>query len=313
MDTLTPDPTQGGGLRATLATLEGKVFAVVDGGHFDDLPVECRRIRLFARSLFLDHADKEAEKSGPWLITLDQEKRATDKVLSLVGEKPAIVIWVCDDGEATLHHHLRTLNMVRIPDWAARGELEPPDRRARTVFETVMFRHWDPRVLGAFLPILDDDQFARILGPASRIVYHTEDHGGLKQVIDNGALPDPPHGPLTVRADQIEWLGARRDRARYRRMASFLRTAAPEQTAGLDDSEVHALVVRYEASGERAGLTNERSQSLWCYLMLASNERFEQLPKVRRYLRTGPGSPDENLVQIFHHVGRLAATDRGVG
>ena len=46
-------------LRRVLSAFPGQGFAVLDGARFEDLPRLCRRERLFARSLFLDHADVE--------------------------------------------------------------------------------------------------------------------------------------------------------------------------------------------------------------------------------------------------------------
>ena len=35
----------------------------------------------------------------------------------------------------------------------------------------MLFRHWNPRVLGALLPVLDEVQLSRILGPAAEITF----------------------------------------------------------------------------------------------------------------------------------------------
>ncbi|MGK9233719.1 DUF4123 domain-containing protein [Inquilinus limosus] len=295
-------------LKATIAAFPGRKFAVLDGGQFEDLPGQCRHEGLFVRSLFLDHADEEAEKAGPWLVALDQEPKAIAKVLALVGNKPAAVFWSCDDGEAALHRHLRTLNMVRIPDWAALGMANPPDPGKPTVHDSVMFRHWDPRVLGDIVPVLDPEQTARVLGPAGEIAYVAGDYGGLKRVIREPDLPPAPRGMLTIRADQIEVIDARRRAAYYRRMSVHLRDMAPEETSGMSDDEVHDRVLRYEASGRKLGLTHERALSIWGFLMIASGERFELLPEVREFLRLGPGTPDENVETLLHQMTRLSST-----
>ena len=164
---MTGKPDQDDKLRAVLAAFPGQGFAVVDGARFENLPALCKAHRLFARSLFLDHADIEVEKAGPWLIGLAQAPDATERLLGLVGKEPAAVYWCCDMGEAILYRHLRTLNMARVPSWSADGEAGPPDPSAATTYQTVMFRHYDPRVLGSIMPVLDAAQFARVLGPAS--------------------------------------------------------------------------------------------------------------------------------------------------
>ncbi len=158
------------------------------------------------------------------------------------------------------------LNVVRIPDWAALGMAHPPDPDKLTVHDLVMFRHWDPRVLGDIMPVLDAEQVARMLGPAEEIAYIADDYGGLKRVIREPDLPSAPRGALTIRADQIEALDARRHAAYYRRMSAHLRDMAPKETSGMGDDEVHDRVLRYEASGLKLGLTHERTLSIWGFL-----------------------------------------------
>ena len=309
---MSPKPDSVSELKAAVAAFPGTGFAVLDGGQFDDLPALLGREGLFARSLFLDHADREVEKAGPWLVSLGQKPDAADTVLRLVGARPVAVFWSCAGGEPALHRHLRTLNRARIPDWAAKGAPGPADPEAPAAYESVMFRHWDPRVLAGLMPVLDDDQFARVLGPAEEIAFIAEDYGGLARVVAGPGMPPPARGMLTIRAEQIAELGSRRTTVRYRRMMAYLRATAPTETSALSDHDLYELVLRYEASGQRAGLTEERSLGIWCFLMLSSQEQFEHLPKVRAYLRSGPGTPDENVEALLGQMVRLADTDAEV-
>ena len=76
--------------------------------------------------------------------------------------------------------------------------------------ETVFFRHFDPRVLGALMPVLDAAQFSRMLGPAAEIAFLASDHGGVRRVLADAAFPPAPPGLLTFRRKQIEALNDRR-------------------------------------------------------------------------------------------------------
>ncbi|MBK3398289.1 DUF4123 domain-containing protein [Methylobacterium sp. IF7SW-B2] len=135
-------------LRGVVEAFTGQAFAVVDGGQFDDLPDACRREQLLVRSLFHDHPDAEVERAGRWLVSLAQSSDALERVFAMTRGKTTVVYWSCASGEAILHRHLRTLNIVRIPQWAADGgEVPPPDGSGQEP-AAVMFRHWDPRVLG---------------------------------------------------------------------------------------------------------------------------------------------------------------------
>ena len=295
-------------LRAAIAAFSGQRFAVLDGGHFDDLPDHFRRARLFARSLFLDGGGPQAQAAGPWLADLGQFPGAADVVHGMVGDRPALVAWCCPQGDAVLFRHLRSLNIARIPSWAADRGPRPIDG-AEDADEPVIFRHWDPRVLGALLPVLDAAQFARILGPASEIAFVARDFGGFRRVVAAVDWPAARAGPLRIRSDQIAALSDRRERARYARMRAFLRETAPEETAGLDDHALHRHIVEAERSGSELGLTHERSFSIWSYLTLSTGGSVARIDSVRRFVRSPNGDPDENVQTLLTNMLRLARTE----
>ncbi|MFF8803052.1 MULTISPECIES: DUF4123 domain-containing protein [unclassified Methylobacterium] len=284
--------------------------AVLDGGLFDDLPDELRRAGLFGRSLFLDHADAEIERAGPWLVALAQGADAPERIFALVGGRPGVVFWSCADGEAVLYHHLRTLNMVRIPAWAAAGGSEPPEDGSGMEDETVLFRHWDPRVLGALLPVLEAAQFARIVGPTAEIALWAEDYGGLKRVVADPDWPVATGGMLTIRSEQVAMLSDRRVQASRRRIMTFLRETVPEHASKRNDVELYQDVMRYEVSARSFGLTSERSFGKWAHLMAMSGETIAQRESpLHRYLTTAPGRPDDKLAAL---VAEMIAVGRRV-
>ncbi len=77
------------------------VFALLDGGHFDDLPTQLARKWVFARSLFLGQGDRDVERFGPWLIAI-VKPAVVGIVLGVVGDLPAIVFWSCPTGETEI-------------------------------------------------------------------------------------------------------------------------------------------------------------------------------------------------------------------
>ncbi|WP_158004082.1 DUF4123 domain-containing protein, partial [Methylobacterium indicum] len=214
-------------------------FAVLDGAQFDDLPAALRQAGLLGRSLFLDQGDAELERAGPWLVTLAQAPDAADHVFRLAGDRPAAVFWCCIAGEAVLYRHLRRINKARIPAWSAAGRSAPSEDDDGT-FEAVLFRHWDPDVLGALMPVLDAGQFARVLGPASEIAYRSEAYGGLKRVPANPGWPVAPTGMLTIRTEQMLALGERRIEACRRSVAAYLRDVADGALDGIAEADLRA-------------------------------------------------------------------------
>ena len=157
-------------LGGIVGAMTGPVFAVVDGGHFEDISAGLSGIGLLSRSLFLGDAAHDVQRYGPWMAAVAGEH--VDRLMALIGELPAVVFWSCSGGENILFAHLRRLNTARIPAWAAAGHSSKPDGdESGPGLETVTFRHWDPTVLGALMPLLDETQFSRIVGPADEIAY----------------------------------------------------------------------------------------------------------------------------------------------
>lgn len=199
-------------LAEVAARMPPPVFAVIDGGQFDDFPgMLMPAFGLLSRSLFLGEGSQSSQQFGPWLVSIQQSEDIAT-VLDIVGDLPALVFWSNPaSGEAGLFHHLRRLNRVRVPTWAAEGKIgpdpdDPDDRRT----EAVLFRHWDPRVLAALLPVLNETGFSRIIGPAQEIAFAYEDYGDLKRVISDPDWPITPTGMMTLTSDQMLALARRR-------------------------------------------------------------------------------------------------------
>lgn len=299
-------------LRATVLAFPGQRFAVVDGGHFEDVPGLFRRARLFARSLFLDHADAEVERAGPWLVGLDQSPGALDEVLRLVGDQPAAVFWSCLEGEAVLHRHLRTLNMARIPAWAADGGSEPPVDGSGQELKSVMFRHWDPTVLGALLPVLDTQQFSRVVGPAEEVAFRCDDFGGLKRVLKDSEWISVSTGLLIIRSEQVVALTGRRISACHKRIVNYLKAYASPQVGDQDDAELLANAKRYDSEARRFGVHTQREVFLWSFMQATSMINLAKEPSVVRFMADpAAGSTPEKRIQNLFDIRLQLLEGRG--
>ena len=229
-------------------------------------------------------------------MRLDQAPGVTSKVFDLVGDKPAAVFWCCADGETVLWHHLRGLNMARIPAWAVDGAVGPPsDPVQAEASEAVMFRHWDPSVLGSFLPVLDAAQFTRILGPATQIAFEAVDYGGVRRVVRDPAWPAAAPGLLAIRPDQISALAARRVIASRRRIAAYLRDVTPEHTRDTSDDDLLYQVEYSECVGKKLGIRSERAHAQWAFLMVTSKGQVARHPQVTRFIAASGAPPDRQV------------------
>ncbi|MFF8803059.1 MULTISPECIES: DUF4123 domain-containing protein [unclassified Methylobacterium] len=286
-------------LSAVVRAFSRPGYALLDGGLFEDLPLLLRRAGLFARSLFLDHADKEVEAAGPWLVALDQGEDTLAKVFALAGTAPAVVFWSCPGGDRMLYRHLRALNRVRIPAWAANGLAGPARSQSAETFETVLFRHWDPHVLGALMPVLEADQFARIMGAAEEIAFAAPDFGGLKRILKDASWPPASSGMLTIGSAQADALNQRRLEASRRRIAGYLRESAPVMTEHATDRQLLDFVRESERHGRALGLESEAAHGRWAYLMLRSEGRILHTPRAIAFIRTGDAHPDEQVRELL--------------
>lgn len=296
-----------GDFRAALDDMAAPLFAVFDGGQFDDLEDELERNEISGRSLFLKGGDQDLWRSGPWMVALDSpEKRQFAEKHSI--DKPCVVFWSCSDGEQTLWRHLRSINEILIPD--VRFPPQHPD--APLKYERVLFRHWDPNVLGSILSQLDVGQFGRFFGPADAILMNLMTDSEILQAIRPEDVSNISPGPLTIRLEQLASIEDQ-SKAKYcKKMSAILRKMAPEETTAMHDRELNERILRYEASGNRMGLSQERSLSIWNYLMLTSGDRFESQPEIRGYLQSKPGTPDENVETLLDHMLRLTGTMKEV-
>lgn len=309
-------------LSASVTRLNRPAFAVVDGGHWSNSQAELTKQGLSARSLFLG-AGRDAESAGPWLVALDQRADASSVLLAVVDDKPAAVFWGCQLGEEALWRHLRTINQVRL---AARDDDEDEvesgidelkvaeANSARS--EVVLFRHWDPRALSMVLPILDETQYARVLGPADEAVFHDPKAlggAGLRRMARLPSLPAAPHGMLSLDADQVAALDEGMQQRSRERIVRYLQDYAPDQTSHLDQARLHAAVAGFQVESRSLGVHGEQATGLWAYMRLTSRIDLSREPLVRRYLGDPAfgSTPEVRMEALFDQRTRAVAHSSG--
>lgn len=286
-----------------LQQFSGPGYAAVDGAQWTNLPGTLADVGLSGRSLFLG-AGSQVELAGPWLVCLEPPAEKAEAVLSLVGEKPAAVFWRCGAGEAALWRHMRTLNQIEMPRTEQTAGDGDAEQNAPSGMEIVFFRHWDPRSLGAILPLLDEAQFARVLGPADEVLFcDPRSLGGLgtRRAVRTPQLTALPHGRLRLTAAQVEALGATMQERSRRRICHYLRQAAPEQVGTLAEAELDATVASSVKEAHDMGVSGEVSVGLWAYMRATSANDLSRETMVHRFMadpRQGV-SPDARMQSLF--------------
>lgn len=314
-------------LREVLGRVQNPLFAVIDGAQFPDLPSALFDEDLHHRSLYRDAADAgyDHERAAPQLVWLDRQRGVApikagglpnpaviERLLNLVKGKHACVFWECNAGGERLYRHLRTINMVLFPNQADVDpgkdyEADPrpaAQRPAPKVGELrrVLLRHADSNVMAQVVPTLYEQQYLRLLGPANGIIFLPDEEWGpgvMRASRQDGA-PPPPRGMLTFDMSNIEEIQNRRHEAVIRKRMIYLRKVAKDYTATTSDEDLRALVLRQEAEAHELGLELESSHKLWAFMMILSGEKAGQAPEVRAFVKSGPGTPDQNFEALFN-------------
>ena len=285
-------PTQPGKLSEALDEQRTELFAVVDGGYFQDLPKLLRRSRLIFRPLYLEASDADGISSGPFFVDLSDE-RHVPRLVELVGHVPAAVFWAWPDGGQSLYRHLRKLNMVEIPRAHGSEDLDQRD------WEAVLFRHCDPNVMAGLLPLFDADQFAKVFGRARALIFDAPDYGGIHVTPRPDDLPMPPVGMLRITPEQEKALSERRLIASRWRIANYLAKQLPDD-AGIAPKDLKPVVEISEKSGRELGIRTERGLARWAYLMMMSNGAAQDDVKATDFIRSG--NPDRQVKLLIDDV-----------
>ncbi|OLP47041.1 DUF4123 domain-containing protein [Rhizobium oryziradicis] len=286
-------------IRNTLKETPKPIFALLDGGGFDDLPGMLSAEAIKGRSLFLDGAAEDYRRAGPWMVRVD-DMLVQGYIERLEATQPCAVYWSCKQGEEILHKHLRTINEVLIP--LEEAQLDGNGSKTTTHYERVLFRHWDPNVLGAVLPLLTRPQFSRFLGPATSILFNAPDYGGIKRAKVPDNMPAAPPGPLRLEPDQMEKLKAAMLHSSRLRIARFLKGNIPPHFSGVNDDFVWGATLASEKSADELGIKTERGRARWAYVMMMSDGKAAEGAEVRNYIRDGGDTPDNRVKSLIQHI-----------
>ena len=142
------------------------------------------------------------------------------------------------------------------------------------------------------------------------LLIMTDENGEVFRACSMDGAPATVRGPLRLTIDQIDALAERRKLHSRKKIITFLRETAPEETRARSDAEMMRLAGDSEKSAREMGLTTERSIGLWSHLMIATDGKVATQPKVRAGVTYGPGTPDENFRDIFGVMTLLARSDR---
>lgn len=270
-----------GAFLEALNTLFGPLFAVMDGGHFDDLEDELADLGIHSRSLFLRGGSEEMRRDGPWFVDLEEEK-IRSHVAELAMAKPCAVFWSCAAGGSVLWQHLRTINQILVPDSRIARNTGEGDRSI--YYERVLFRHWDPNVVGTFISKFDGPQLARFFGPGDAIIVNAVNYGGFKRAVRPANLPPTEKGALRIDPETLRSIESGRHDHHVHRISNYLRSAAPDRTRQIPDQELHRLTRSYMQEAKAYGVLSEANIGRWCYMQVVTGGKLKHNPDVISFM-----------------------------
>lgn len=163
------------------------------------------------------------------------------------------------------------------------------------------------------MPVLDADQFARVLGPSQEIAFRADEYGGLKRIPVDPGWPEAALGMLTIRSEQMRALRERRIEARRRSVSAYLRDLADGALDGTSEADLPAHVLVSEARARTLGIVTEAGHCRWAFLMMITRGRIGEDPAVSSYIRNGVRSPDDHLEDIMDATSRAVRGSSGAG
>ena len=128
------------------------IWAVFDSARDKKLYQKIAYSGLLYECLFAGYLPAELQRTAPYLVQLEQDDRASRKLLEESWDNSWCVFLDADVGIKTLRKHLRTLLRVQGPSG-----------------KYMLFRYYDPRVLRVYLPTCRADELERFYGPIDRI------------------------------------------------------------------------------------------------------------------------------------------------
>lgn len=257
-------------LGQALRRAPGHLHAVIDGSRFRNLPGRLAAVGLDAVPLHTDEVDMPDLRQGAYLVAC-RTGYAMEQVRD-VQAGTATVVWWCwshagQAADARLIAHLRRLALVDVPVGQRDRMIGAPWQDAMVggePTEPVLFRHADPDVIAALLPVLGPEQRARVFGDALAILTETAD-GHLVQAT----------APRTALGGQRAAYGRLRlDAAQYAALGTVYR-AALRRRALQEFAPVMALLdpvdpgTRLMAAFDRAeGYGLDSKAAIWEFLTL---------------------------------------------
>jgi hypothetical protein len=132
------------------AARDDRIYGAVDGCHLE----KC--------CLYSGDLPWQLQMAAPYLVQLDKEDRFTDYAIRYGWGNAWGIFLRTETSMKSLRRHLR--GFLRVRDESGRN---------------LIFRYYDPRVMGTYLPTCRRDELRTVFGPISSYLFESDDPGTL--------------------------------------------------------------------------------------------------------------------------------------
>lgn len=231
-----------------LLDLAGRKTLVLDGAAFPDLIDTVVRLGLDRQSLFGEPDLNVMEDEAPWLVALGDDEAASQVLLEFLDQADEGYVAVTSQASLQeLSRHFKKWLSVRLPD-------ETP-HQAEEREKPVLFRFYDPAILVAFMMTLSPSEAAAFFGPCNKLITIDPGEGYVFEKTE--ATQDAP--PITfpigtyyqITPVQYQVLSNLAGDSFRDDLFRFLRKEYAAETTDLTDDQVHELIEKAIADGDR--------------------------------------------------------------
>lgn len=228
---------------------------VADGASIPDLRILLEQAKLSFESLFAGPDDEILENEAPLLVSLPYDNAATVSViLSRLSSTPgaAYILIGHPDERSSVRRHLRKWLSVRLPKTVNEWTIED---------KPVLFRFYDPMILGLFLGSLTVSDAAAFGGPIK--VWATDGVAGQIWKPKPETLAATPSvsglAIFRIRPEQYVILAQHSVSKFETALFTYLRGEFSTETADMDDAALNRLIDQAKTDGHRIGDTRPGS------------------------------------------------------
>ena len=270
----------------------GYLYGIVDAASVPLAPKKVMELgEARAVSLYRGSAEEEYWDVAPYLMRVDPA--LLDWIVSISSKEGWGILVAAKVALEALRKHFRHFLRVKEPGG-----------------ETWLFRFYDPRVLGPFLPSCSGQELRAFFGPTRAFGFSTPKFASISFISETTPKREDPEETsrprqsllFELRPEHVEALRPQAEAHFLRRLVEYIRRECSTAVEGLSDE---ALAKRVESGVARArtyGITEHCGLATFVAFMFEFAPDFDKHPHVQRILTDPAIHPDDRVHVVADQV-----------